>query len=108
MGKTLRTNSLGIESLRKCFGAQYPVHAVDMSQLARETSSISNQSMNKMPPLHLKSICSMLSPGHVILGGVYAKSLQSLMTQATNSLKYTIVPDEGAANCLYINGTVIR
>ena len=65
--------------------------------------------VSEVKPLHLKSICSMLSTNHIILGGPFAQSLQVMFESLVpNTFQYTIVPDEGAANVLSINGAVVR
>jgi len=120
VGRTSRTNSMGINSLKAAF-PNCPVYVIKLSSLKRDaTLNTPDRDSSSMAPLHLKSMCSLLHPGRIIVGGPFGLSLQHAMQEALKSpphhlqtpppspLLYTYVPDEGAANCLFINGTIIR
>lgn len=53
----------------------------------------------------------MIGEDHVILGGsdIKTQMLQNIFENLSRRLlRFTRVPDEGAANCLFINGVIIR
>ena len=73
--------------------------------------------------LHLKSFCSMAAPGVLLVGGPWGLALYNWLAinaqhhlppeghgAAVTSMPYQVafVPDAAAANCLSVNGTVVR
>ncbi|RYH05699.1 hypothetical protein EON65_43990 [archaeon] len=101
VGETSRTNLEGITALKDAFPG-VPVSVVKLSEL--ESGELS-------APLHLKSFCSMIGDGTVIVGGGMGKALASkVLNQTTHFKRYKTLylPDMEAANCLYINNTIIR
>jgi dimethylargininase len=59
--------------------------------------------------LHLKSACSMCGPDHILVGGDLGQIISNKINEVSPSTyKITYVSDPEAANCLYINGTLIR
>lgn len=67
-------------------------------------------------PLHLKSICSMCGPDHILLGGSLGLALlqfirkYSTFTSSTGSCRYnlTTLPVTEAANVIWINSYLLR
>jgi dimethylargininase len=96
VGLSHRTNIQGIESLREVYGRNYPIHVINLQSLQIESV------------LHLKSICSMAGPNLMLTGGEYASRLQREMQKYSSTMKFIELVDEGMANCLYINGTIVR
>lgn len=95
VGLSKRTTLEGICSLAKCF-PQYPVTPVPISSYS---STI----------LHLKSACSMCGPSHLLVGGDLGRIIATAVEmQSPSKYKITYVPDPEAANCLYVNGVLIR
>lgn len=126
VGLTNRTNREGIQSLAESF-PNYQVHEIDLRTItSKDTRNIfnlnkhrfshnitNNDATTNAPPLHLKSICSMCGPNHILIGGLYGLLIEQLfkaieMKKSGIKYQYTFVPDEGAANCLYINSFLLR
>ena len=99
IGLTKRTNIEGINEL-KSFNLNYPIHSIDFNELIDP---------NNNKPLHLKSICSLLSPANIMLGGEFGPQVQKLIEQkAKSKYEFHQTHDEGAANCVYVNNTILR
>lgn len=96
MGLSHRTNIQGIESLKMVYGKLYPIHIIDLQALQFDSV------------LHLKSICSMAGPRLMLIGGKHAPRLKQEIMKYTSSIAFIELADEGMANCLYINGKIIR
>ena len=119
----------GIKELSEVFPA-YNVNIIPLQDLKEETQ------WNE-PVLHLKSFCSMCGEGKIITGGPFGRAFKRYLAErgplhhrfriiccqtplraigeyadfrdfAYHSYDVIHVPDAAAANCLYINGTIIR
>ena len=109
VGLSERTTENGIKCLREAFKPlSIPVHSIEMKGLPQ----LSGRNMMHSPPLHLKSLCSIAGPGRIIVGGPYANMIKSQMRAASqlarDEYEYFEVPDEGSANCVFINGHLLR
>ena len=99
--------------LRKSF-PQYPVVPVDISELIKHVGC--KNLSDAAAPLHLKSFCSMYGRNKVLVGGEIGWHFGKWLTErnttssSCSSDRYIIahVPDEAAANCIIVNGTLIR
>lgn len=59
--------------------------------------------------LHLKSACSMCGIDHIIVGGEMGKLIAKIIESSSpNIYKITVIADSEAANCVYVNGVLIR
>ena len=115
VGRSLRSNAGGVEMLRKSF-PQYPVVSIDISELVKHVGC--KNLSDAAAPLHLKSFCSMYGRNKVLVGGEIGRLFGRWLTERYNnstsgdsgSDRYIIahVPDEAAANCIIVNGTLIR
>jgi dimethylargininase len=94
VGESARTNAEGIQMLRECF-PNIPVTTVDI----RDTGL-----------LHLKSCCSMAGPDHFLFGGEVGKYVAAVIKKESLFIhdQATFVPDEEAANAIFLNGSLIR
>lgn len=93
VGLSKRTNEDGIEALRKAF-PNYPVHGIEI----RDES------------LHLKSMMSMASDEMIAIGPSPSASYALTEMKGKAKFQYTFlnVSHDAAANCLWINGTLIH
>ncbi|XP_071946858.1 N(G),N(G)-dimethylarginine dimethylaminohydrolase 1-like [Antedon mediterranea] len=93
VGLTSRTNMAGINQLSMAF-PDYRVTPIEMSN----------------DYLHLKSCTTMAGPDVVVIAnskdGISVK--KQMMEKAVHVYRYLTIPDAKAANCLYINGTLIH
>jgi N-dimethylarginine dimethylaminohydrolase len=97
---------LGIQELAKCF-SNYKVNIIDIRNFQNGC-------------LHLKSACSMCGPDHILVGGDAGRLIANEIIKSQNKkavessssfqkkYKITHIPDAAAANCLYVNGVLIR
>ncbi len=112
VGLSARTNLEGIDSLQAAF-PNYPVIYVDVSEL--------NEGLpQKDHILHLKSCTSVCGTGRLLAGGPTGERFLQYLekrdkvapsgSRPTCGTKYEVimVPDVEAANCLFINGTIVR
>ena len=92
VGKSSRTNTLGIGVLREAF-KDIPVHTVN----------ISNKS------LHLKSMMTMVADGIILCGSSKDSNdaIAQVLGQSTKPYSVIRTPVDAAANCVVVNGTVI-
>lgn len=112
-----RTNRDGIKSLQEVF-PDFPVTAVDLDDLQLGLNSSDTC-------LHLKSFCSMAGDRTILVGGAAGIRFHKLLTSlgkvastecnvntsnntSTNNYEVVLLPDAAAANCLYINKTIVR
>jgi len=81
----------GIEAFAKVFPS-HPVTAV------------------RSETLHLKSMCSMAGVGVIAIGDTPAgqQARNEIEQKAQYKYHYLTFPDDGAANCLFINGVVLH
>jgi len=94
VGLSHRTDIVGINFLAQTF----PTYRVTPISL-KEFEQI----------LHLKSACSMCGPDHILVGGDLGLLISNKINEISPSTyKITYVHDPEAANCLYINDTLIR
>ena len=85
---------MGIQNLRDAFPH-------------RKVNVIDIRSMENI--LHLKSVCSLCADSHIVVGGEYGPRIANEMDLLSNgTYRYTLLPDEGASNCILVNGTLIR
>lgn len=93
VGLSSRTNEEGVDSLRKAF-PQYPVSVV------------------KVPKgvLHLKSVLSMAGPNLIAIGQSTAAERLWKEMEENGKFQYNklSLPEDRAANCLYINGVLVH
>ena len=93
VGLSTRTNKDGVESIREAFPA-FPVHAIRVGD----------------GTLHLKSLMSMAGHSTIVFGescnAIAAKEL--VLSTATVHYDTITVPDDSAANCLFINGVLVH
>lgn len=96
VGLTQRTDMTGVRHLQQAF-PHIPVTPVKLSALLRDDAAA--------VPLHLKSFCSMGGEGVVLVGGNIGTAFAD-----TLPAKYHIVelPSMEAANCVFVNGTLIH
>lgn len=95
MGSSQRTDTAGIQFLARSF-PKYRVTAVSIDLFS---SSV----------LHLKSACSMCGHDHIVVGGELGMLIaRAVEATSPGVYKITHVPDNEAANCVYVNGTLIR
>lgn len=100
----------------------FPVTSIDISSLR------SDRRGDSVRPLHLKSVCSMYGPDHIIVGGAFGKAMRDQLASSNKYVKsifilkyccyfcvcmyrpytFTYVDDEEAANCVYANGKLLR
>lgn len=87
VGLSTRTNQRGAEILADAF-KDYAVSTVPVSE-----------------GLHLKSFCSMGGPGLIVIGSSEhaQKSLKIMEQMSNNRYDKLTVPDDLAANCIYMN-----
>jgi len=88
---SIYTPQEGIEAFAQVFH-DYPVTAV------------------KSETLHLKSMCSMAGVGVIAISSTPAgqQAQNEIEQKAHYKYDYLIFPDDGAANCLFINGVVLH
>ncbi|XP_033127163.1 N(G),N(G)-dimethylarginine dimethylaminohydrolase 1-like [Anneissia japonica] len=93
VGVTSRTNMAGIKQLNKAF-PDYQVTPIEMNS----------------EYLHLKSVMSMAGPDVVAIGSSQhaLDAKKQMMEKAVHEYRYVTLPDDSAANCLYVNGTLIH
>ena len=93
VGLSKRTNSEGASALRSAF-PEYPVHEIEVSDQT----------------LHLKSMMSMASDDVIAIGPSPSSELAEKMMKekARFPYKFLKVSTDAAANCLWINGTLIH
>lgn len=85
--------------------------AVDLAQLtahARKNAALSGTHAPVEDVLHLKSFCSMCSEDIILTGGELGLALQRVLRREIDKPQFIHVPDVGAANCVYVNQTLIR
>ncbi len=116
-GISNRTNIEGIDSLQAAF-PNYPVIYVDVNEL-QEGLGVEDQILYQ-PLLHLKSFTSVCGNGRLLAGGPVGQRFVEYLqkrdkyaetgSKPTCGTKYEVVhvPDVEAANCLFINGTIVR
>ncbi|XP_068175648.1 N(G),N(G)-dimethylarginine dimethylaminohydrolase 1 [Antennarius striatus] len=87
VGLSKRTNQRGAEILADAF-KDYAVSTVPV-----------------MEGLHLKSFCSMGGPGLIVIGSSEPaqKALKTMQQMSDHRYDKLTVPDDGAANCIYMN-----
>lgn len=92
VGLSTRTNHQGLESLAKAF-PNYPVTGVTVRD-----------------NLHLKSMMTMAGPDLIVVGGSEASKTAWHEIENKGRFKYErlMVHEDKAANCLYINDTLIH
>ena len=92
VGLSERTNEQGVHILAETF-SDYPVTAI----------SVSNH-------LHLKSLMSMAGPDTVMVGG--SSEADDVWNEVEKKAKFKYekltVPEDKAANCLFVNGTLFH
>lgn len=104
VGVTTRTNMLGVHSMQKVF-PDFPVRAVDLAALV----ATANKSGKHEEALHLKSVCSMCGDDSILVGGEIGIALAEWLHSTCKGMYKVIhVPDTAAANCVYVNGTIVR
>jgi dimethylargininase len=96
VGRSQRTDDAGIDALRRAFPS-HPVTAIDVQHGV--THGV----------LHLKSACSMGGDGHIVTGGPVGEHIRrAVEAAAPGRYTFTHVPDAAAANCVYVNGHLLR
>ncbi|XP_066529462.1 N(G),N(G)-dimethylarginine dimethylaminohydrolase 1 isoform X3 [Hoplias malabaricus] len=87
VGLSKRTNRRGAEILADAF-KDYAVSTVPV-----------------LDHLHLKSFCSMAGPGLIAIGSSEAaqKALKTMQQMSDHKYDKLTVPDDAAANCIYMN-----
>ncbi|XP_071984801.1 N(G),N(G)-dimethylarginine dimethylaminohydrolase 1 isoform X3 [Engystomops pustulosus] len=87
VGLSKRTNQRGAEILADTF-KDYAVSTVPVSDY-----------------LHLKSLCSMAGPNLIVIGSSEAaqKALKTMQQMSDHRYDKLTVPDDAAANCVYLN-----
>lgn len=92
VGLSTRTNQDGVEVLAKTFPS-YPVTAITVKE-----------------HLHLKSMMTMAGPDRVVVGESEEAKGAWAEVQANAKFEYEkiSVPEDKAANCLYINGCLVH
>lgn len=92
VGLSKRTNQAGLDTLAETFPS-YPVAGI----------SVPNH-------LHLKSMMTMAGHGIIAVGG--SDEAQNAWIEVEKKAKFQyeklVVPDDTAANCLFVNGTLIH
>ena len=98
MGLSKRTDEVGASELSIAF-PEYRFLTIDIKASSEST-------------LHLKSACSMCGPNHVLVGGelgkIIGRELEFSRHCSSSCYKISHVPDTEAANCVYVNGVLIR
>lgn len=103
VGITSRTNIIGAESLTLAFPS-YRVTAIDLRRFVMGESSA-----DYSPLLHLKCACSMGGEDHILVGGREGSVIRSVIEAVSpNMYSFTYLPERDAANCIYVNGHLIR
>lgn len=92
VGLSTRTNHQGLDSLAKAF-PKYPVTGITVKD-----------------NLHLKCMMTMVGPDLIVVGGSEASknAWNDIESKARFKYKRLVVNEDKAANCLYINGTVVH
>ncbi|XP_072176798.1 N(G),N(G)-dimethylarginine dimethylaminohydrolase 1-like [Diadema setosum] len=93
VGLSKRTNMKGAMFLADTF-ENYPVSPIKLAEGS----------------LHLKSFMSMASPGVIAVGSSKAaqKALKEIESKASFKYSKVTLPDDEAANCVYVNRTLIH
>lgn len=92
VGLSSRTNQEGIDALAKVF-PDFPVYSINVSE-----------------NLHLKSMMSMGGEDLIVVGGSEEATRAWTELESKAKFKYSklVVPEDRAANCLYVNGTLVH
>jgi len=92
VGLSSRTNEAGAKAVAAAF-PEYPVTPIKLST-----------------GLHLKSSLSMAGPDIICVGASKGAQevLRRIEREATYKYHTLTVPDDDAANCVYVNGTLIH
>ena len=111
VGKSHRTSLDGIKSLAKVFPT-YRVTAVDITHNLFTCTSADtdrNNGLDMSVPLHLKSMCSRGGDDILVVGGraghIFSKVVEAVAPQ---TYKFLQLPDMTAANCIWVNGVLVR
>lgn len=92
VGLSSRTNQAGLDSLAETFPS-YPVTGISVTE-----------------HLHLKSMMTMASDDIIVVGG--SDEAQNAWLEVEKKAKFQykklMVPDDTAANCMFVNGTLIH
>ena len=92
VGLSNRSNNDGVNAVAKVF-SNYPVTGIAVEQ-----------------HLHLKSMMTMLGEDLIVVGASEPaqKAWREIQSKAKYPYKCMVVPEDSAANCLVINGTVVH
>ncbi|KXJ17733.1 N(G),N(G)-dimethylarginine dimethylaminohydrolase 1 [Exaiptasia diaphana] len=92
VGLTTRTNKEGMEALAAAFPA-FPVSGIKVEK-----------------HLHLKSMMSMAGDDLIVVGSssMASNSFKEIESKAKYKYRKLVVPEDVAANCLYLNGTLVH
>lgn len=92
VGLSTRSNKESVEALAKAF-PEYPVNSIKVVE-----------------HLHLKSMMTMAGPGVIVVGAskVATDAWNELESKAKFKYQKIVVPEDHAANCLYLNGTIVH
>lgn len=92
VGLSTRSNKEGVEALAKAF-PEHPVNSIKV-----------------VDHLHLKSMMTMAGPDLIVVGAskVATDAWNELESKAKFKYEKIVVPEDHAANCLYLNGTIVH
>jgi dimethylargininase len=92
VGVSTRSNKESVEAVAKAFPG-FPVSAIKVVE-----------------HLHLKSMMTMAGPDTVVIGAskVASDAWNELESKAKFKYQKIVLPEDHAANCLYINGTLVH
>ena len=92
VGLSKRTNKHGVDTLAKTF-PNFPVSEIPVTR-----------------HLHLKTMMTMGGPDLIVVGGSdeAARAWTEVQTKVKFQYKKLLVPDCKAANCVYLNGTLVH
>lgn len=98
VGLSTRTNLEGANFLTTVYFPRYRVVCIDLIHLSKGNS-----------PLHLKSLISVCGYNKILVGGFLGKKIGKCIEKLSrNKYEIVYVPDEYAANVIFVNDVLIR
>lgn len=81
-----------------------------MTQLAKTFKDYPVTAIPVENNLHLKSFCSMAGDNTIAIGSspTAQRAQQLISSKASFQYEFICVPDDIGANCLFVNGTLVR